>query len=679
MGIELLAPLGVLALAALPIVVLLHMRHTTPQPRPVPTLRFWTLAQEAPTERSKLRRPPLTVLLLLQLLVAGALGFALTRPATADAWSSLGLRTEPKHVIILLDGSTSMGAIDTSDGQARFDAARDLALDRVADLQEGDVATVVLLGTRVTTFEATAAAEFPAFRARLAGLRLPGGRADLDAALGLTRDLLLPKLADEVVLITDGALTVDPGLVADLGAPIELVVVGGEPVGPIGGNVAITDLSARAMPGSPDQQQLWLRIANFTPQSVAVPVVVWSDGIESARRTVELPPNGQFVELAWDDLPVGTSEVSVALEVQDAFPADDRASLILRQESDLTLRILLVTDVPGPLARALSVLPGAELKIEATDSPTLQNIGSAYDLVVYENTAPPSTPLPDAALLFVRPTPDGQFFPTRGTMSTPTVVRALPQNPLLTGVDLSGLTFGETPVYDSLKPPDWTEVVEGDAGPLIARGSLQGRPSVVLAFDIASSNISRRIAFPILIANIAAQLVPSPLPPSVPLGDPLVYRPSADAVGVRITAPGDQSVELQLPELPPEAAGYAQGAGGADLREVSFTDTGRAGEYQLVELAADGTQLGGGRFVVNAGHAAESDLRPNLELPEVLATSHSADQAVIGSDLFELWPLFAAAALALLTLEWLLALAPWRRPAVAVATTGVGSGGRGRR
>jgi hypothetical protein len=335
--------------------------------------------------------------------------------------------------------------------------------------------------------------------------------------------------------------------------------------------------------------------------------------------------------------------------------------------------------VPGSLARALSVLPGAELKIESTDSPALQNIGSAYDLVVYENTAPTGASLPDAALLFVRPTTDGQYFTSRGTMSTPTVVGALPQDPLLTGVDLSGLTFGETPAYEGLEPPDWTEVVEGDTGPLIARGTLQGRKSVVLAFDIASSNISRRIAFPILIANIAAQLVPSPLPPSVPLGDPLVYRPSVDAVGVRITAPGDQNVELQLPAPPPEAAGYSAGVDVADVREVSFTDTGRAGEYQLAELAADGTVLGGGRFVVNAGHATESDLRPNLELPDVLATSRSVDQAAIGSDLFDLWPLFAAAALALLTLEWLLALAPWRRSAVAVANAGAGSGGRGRR
>ena len=670
-GLELLAPLGLLALVGVPLVVLLHMRHTTPQPRPVPTLRFWLVAHQAPTERSRLRRPPLSLLLLLQLLVVAALGFALTRPATVDAWNSFGLRTEPKHVILLLDGSTSMGAVDTASGRSRYEEARDLALDRVGDLREGDVATVVLLGTRTTTFEATDAAGFPAFRSRLAGLDPPGGRANLDAAFGLTRDLLLPRLEDEVVLISDGALTVDPALVANLGAPVELVLVGNA-ADRLTGNIAITDLSARAVPGSPDRQTLWLRIGNFTPNQVEVPVVVLTDGIEAPPRQVTVPGNGGFVELGDIELPLGTAEVAVQLDVADAFAADDQASLILRQESDLTLKILLVADVPGSLDRVLGILPGAELEIVPSDA-SLANVGSEFDLVVFYNTAPPGEPLPDAALLFVHPTRDGAFFPTRGTIATPAVASARPDDPLLRGVDLAGLTFGETPVYE-LPPPDWTAIVSDATGPLIARGTLLGRPSVVVTFDIEASNITQRHAFPILMANIAAQLVPSPLPPAVPLGDPLVYRPSADAAAVRVTVPDGDTVELRLPELPPDATGPEA----ARFHDVSLTDTGQPGQYRLVELGVDEAELGGGRFVVNAGHPAESDLRSNAELPGILVGSRAVDQATGARDLFDLWPIFAAAALALLALEWIITVVPWRRRAV-VAPAMAGTGRVGRR
>ena len=79
--------------------------------------------------------------------------------------------------------------------------------------------------------------------------------------------------------LAGSSLGLDPELVAGLGAPIELVVVGGDEVGLLGGNIAITDLSARAVPGSPDRQHVWMRIANFTPQPVTIPVVLWTGAI----------------------------------------------------------------------------------------------------------------------------------------------------------------------------------------------------------------------------------------------------------------------------------------------------------------------------------------------------------------------------------------------------------------
>ena len=50
--------------------------------------------------------------------------------------------------------------------------------------------------------------------------------------------------------------------------------------------------------------------------------------------------------------------------------------------------------------------------------------------------------------------------------------------------------------------------------PLIYRTQAadSGEPMIVIAFDVETSNISQRVAFPILIANIANELAPSALP-----------------------------------------------------------------------------------------------------------------------------------------------------------------------
>lgn len=648
---QLLIPAGLLAFAALPVIVLLHMRNTTPLQLPVPTLRFWLEAAQEQTETTRFRRPPLTLLLLLHLLIAALLAFGLTRPAASGALGGLGLRTEPRHAIILLDGSTSMGAVDPVTGQTRFEVARRVAIDHIASLRQGDVATVLILGTRVPTLEATDPAGFTALRARLATLTPPGGRANLTAALSLAHDLLLPGQDDQVTVITDGALMADPAVVTELGAPVDLVVVGGDA---LVANIAITELSARGAPGAPDQQELYARIANFGTETVRVPVVLTTDTIEAGRQEATLPPGGRDVELSWR-LPAGVHDVDVEVLAGDALPGDNRAALILRQESNLALSILLVSDLPSPLQRALEVLPGAQVTTETSDG-VAAGISGDYDLVVFERAVPPAT-LPGAALLFVQPPPNAPF-PASGEMTVPEVANVAADDPLLRGVDLGGLTFGPTTTYtltDGQAP-----VVSAADGPLIFRATPQGRQAVVIAFDVAQSNIRQRVAFPILIANVAAELVPSPLPSSVPLGDPLVYRPSAGAASVEITTPDGETATLAVPrqgDAPDEQT----------VEQVAYADTGRPGSYQVTERGAAGEEVASGRFVVNAGHPVESDLRQRDDLANILAGARSTAVDEAGTGLTDLWPVLVLAALVVLLLEWLLAVRSRRRPVAAVA------------
>ena len=266
---NLLAPLGLAALIAIPVIILFHMRHTTPTRRPVPSLRFWETANPRPAEARRLRRPPLSLPLLLQIAAAALLAVALARPATAAQLAALapGLHAEPRHLILLLDGSTSMSATAGATSTSRWEAARLEALDRLAPLRQGDVATVILMGTRPVTLTATDDASLIALRERLALISQPGGRADLDAALALAGDLFLPNLDREVVVISDGAVTADPAVVAGVDAPVTLVIAGGAESDEERANLAVIDISARPSPSGDGTVGLYTSVANFGPRS----------------------------------------------------------------------------------------------------------------------------------------------------------------------------------------------------------------------------------------------------------------------------------------------------------------------------------------------------------------------------------------------------------------------------
>mgnify|MGYP001027101830 CR=1 FL=1 len=659
-SLSLLAPLGLIALVGVPLVILFHMRHTAPVVRSVPTLRFWLAAMQERTETARFRRPPLSLLLLLHLLIVAAIALALARPVASQTFGGLGTRTEPKHLILLLDGSTSMVATDTPSGRSRFEEAREKALERLDELREGDVATVVLLGTHPLTFEATDSASLSSLRDTVRRLSPPGGRADLNAALRLTRDLILPDLADQAVLISDGALVADPNIVANLGAPVEFVRVGRSDTA----NIAVTDIASRPVPDAPDQQQLYARIVNFGGEPQTTQIVIAADGIEIETRTETIAAEDDL-DVVVEQIPAGASSVSVSIAAPDALDADNTASLVLSQEASLGLRILLVSDVSGYLRRALMVLPGAQVTMQSVAEHLNDDAASIEaDLVVYEGTTPPTNALPRAPILFVNPPREG-IFTASGTMISPTVDRLRARDPLLSGVDLSGVTFGETAVHrldgTQTEIVGGSDVESGSQGPLIYRGIAPGtgEPMIVMTFNPNDerTNIAQRVAFPILIANVAAELAPSALPASVPLGDPLRYRPRTDATTVRVTPPQGEPVDLPVSGAATneEAQSSSQG-----LQEVVFPDTGWPGDYRIAELDAQGNEVTAGTVVVNAGHTRESDLRANPDLPGILATARASEEARARLGMADLWPALVALTLIVLAVEWLWATRPLR-------------------
>lgn len=657
---NLLAPLSLAALITIPVIILFHMRHTTPARRPVPSLRFWQAANPRPAEARRLRRPPFSLPLLLQIAAAAILAIALARPATAAQLAALapGLHGEPRHLILLLDGSTSMSARPPASSLSRWEAARLEALQRLAPLRQGDVATIILMGTRPVTLTATDDASLIALRERLAVVAQPGGRADLDAALALAGDLFLPNLNRQVVVISDGAITADSAVVAGVAAPVTLVIAGAAESDEERANLAVIDVAARPSPNGDGTVGLYTSIANFGPRSVTVPVSLQGDGLEIGRSDVTIAGGGAVEPLSWV-LPPGVAELSLRIENSDTLVADNTASLLPGDTATATIapRILLVSDLPGALARALTAIENVQVTVEPSDNLAAIAAGG-HDLVVFDRTAPSTETLTkiNTASLWVGPPVGGPFTTAEGVID-PKVTRVRAGDPLLAGVDLSGATFGPTPNF-TLGAGD-EEIVGSADGPLLFRTRVNDQPAVVLTVDPETSNLPKRVAFPVLIANMVEALAPDGIPASIPLGEPLVYEPRASTASVKVVTPSGETVLLPVFSADTQSGQDERDAApGSVSRDIVYTDTGAAGIYTVTETDAAGNDLGTTHFVVNAGHARESDLRMDPNLASVLATASGSGMPAPREERVDLWPLFALVALLVIAAEWITALWP---------------------
>ncbi len=637
-GLTLLAPLGLIALIATGIIVLIHMRQHTPPIINLPSLRFWQPVKEDSLDRRRLRRPPMSWPLILQVTAAILIGLALARPAIDALPGLASQRTTPQHVIVLLDGSTSMLATTGSTSDVtHWELARDETVAILDDWQAGDVVTVIVTGSRLHTSSASTRLQVETLRDQITRADAPGGVADIDAALRLGGSLVLPDRDNLVMLITDGALRPNPAVAAGVPAPIELRLVGDPDT--VLANVAVTSIGYRPLPDRDSTFRLSFAISAYTAEAVRLPYRVLADGVEVVSSQIDLAAGEtRPIEVT---LPSGSSVADVVIDVLDPFVADNQATLLLGDATTAGLDILLISDMAGALERALAALPDARVDVFASTTPGIRALAAGYDLTVFHGITPLVDDMPETPMIFIRPPQLGDRFGIEGVMTSPVIDRFDAGSTILDGVDLAGVTFGDTPAYQLVSGEQ--ELVRGSgnglSGALIWRGEVDGERYVALGFDLQTSNITQRVAFPVLIARAVAAITNPPVPSVLSIGAPLLYRTSDQAASIEVIAPNESVTAIPVPDA---------------IDSALFEDTGIPGLYTIRELGPSDQLLAETVFVINAGHPLESDLRANPDLNAALQDGAvSAPATAPNEGLADLWPTIAAIALAVIALEWI--------------------------
>jgi hypothetical protein len=658
-----LAPLALIGLLSVPLIVAFYMLRLRRPERPVSSTFLWQQLVrdvEANAPWQKLRR---SLLLLLQLLLAVLLAFVVARPFTEQ---TAGLA---RDLVLVVDASASMAATDVFPD--RLTAAKRLAIEQMAQLPADGRVSVVAAGetARVVANEAT---DRGRITQAIESIEQSTSASDLTDALKLAGSLAERARGAEVLVVTDDAGTTVP--VVALEVPVRVMTVGRER-----DNQAIAALAVRSDP-SGLKRTLFASVANYSASRVMRTLQILADGTPVTARDLPLEPLSR-ADIVIDELPAGTRIVEARITPaggsdvtdgstgpQDFLAVDDAAWAIV--PPDRLRRVLLVGPGNVYIQNAFSLLPNVEL-YGATAAEYPNTTGKdLFDLIVFDGYLPPE--IPRAPILAIAPPQTSALGVVNGTLDQFGMGQLPADDPILRGVDLTRLHIARTQHMDL---PDWARaVIPGSPGPLLYAGLREGVPTAVMAFDLRQSDLALQVAWPIMVSNLAGELLGlsgqalDPLSPSSPVDIPI----SPDAEGVRVTLP-DGTVEI----IPPAATGAST---------VTFVSTRQLGVYRAEVIPAPAPSGSPGvsptpspsptvapsgspgasptpgvgtpddplLFAVDLFAPEESNIRPGDGARIAsLGSDIPLDPAEVGVARNEFWPILVALTLIFLVAEWL--------------------------
>ena len=370
-------------------------------------------------------------------------------------------------------------------------------------------------------------------------------------------------------------------------------------------NVAVSALAVRPSTSPSSPGEAYFEVANYAPaQPVRITLTRGRDTLldrsidigasEVVRQVVPLPEGAD---------PHLRAHVSAA---KDALAEDDDAVAWIAEAQPLAVTV--VTEQPNALAPLLQHAPGVTT---TWVTPAAYRPGSA-DVVIFDRWLPSDAPKGPA--LAIAP-PDAAWLGRAGGVErSPRWTRAGTHD-VLAGIDPLTLDVSRAFAYAGA---GIDAIASSDAGtPLVEVVDRPDRRMVLLTFGLGDSNLAVAPAFPVLIGNALQWLA----------------RPD----GGEPRAPG-------LVGLPASTNAIA----GPDGRPVDIARAGRAAYARLVAPGFYDVEAGGSHrmIAVNAGAPATSNLQ-RTSLPQA---ARDAGGTMPSGRAW--WLYLAAAAIALVTIEW---------------------------
>ncbi|MFW6329475.1 MAG: vWA domain-containing protein [Alkalispirochaetaceae bacterium] len=585
-------PGGLYLLSLLPIIVIAHLLRQRRVQERVSSILLWKELRGSTARRPRWRRL-LNIHFLLQCLAVILAAIALAEPMLPR---SLPPRRERQ--IIIADTSASMGARSV-EGE-RIALLRRAVGEFLRNSEEGGEITVIEL-SREPRVRGTFIAGDEALLDLVETLRATDEEGNPEAAMEMALRLAGGEDEAEIHLFTDGAFSLEPGLLDPSAVSVHLI---GEKAEPNAGIVAF----------APEGEELFVALEYHGSEPATRELQIVQNGVPIVSRLVELLP-GERESLLLPLPGAGGRNLRGELTGNDALGRDNRAYAVV--EESRSLEVALVSPGNPFLEAALTVHPRVLLERYTRFTPAIE-----ADLFVFDRLG--EVAIPRGRVLSFATTVPG--FPVR--LAEPLTEINAPvssaAHPVTRALDFGGTYFAEAQGF--LLPPEVTPLLIHRESPIAFAGDTGELRVTSFGFDLTRSNLPLQPLMPLVIERAIHYLTGGSYP-----------------LGVRSYRAGER-IELELsPREPAELWRPDGGSSTLDVKELSqpFTATRNAGIYTLRQ---------GGRsraFAVNLLSSEETDLSRRLAQTEPPVTAPASP--ISGTR--AIWRLLALAALLLALLD----------------------------
>ena len=651
-----LTPLAgiILAAATLPPLLALYILRLRRPKRRVASTLLWTRQVEDLRANSLFQRMRVSWLLLLQIIAVALVALALAQPQ-----ADLGI-VESGRVVLLIDRSASMG-VEDADGRSRLDAAKREAHERVDALfgagffsQAPEVMVVAIAR------EATVLSPFSTIAARahdaIDAIEATDETTTLAEALDVARSFMEVPNPDKQGAPQESGVTLElwsDGRIADVD---RCVVKAGEslryhPMGsPTARNAGVAGAGVSRLAGNPDEVAVFARIMNWDEAPLHSDVELWVDGTLRAvlPQGVDVPAAGEDpsrktwlpgeIRVSFPSVTVKPDGiVEVRLVAVDDQPADNRMAMVAAPAAAARVLLVGASSIVRGVVEALPVKSVDAVSAEefTTRVATQPSWVDAFDVIVLDGASPSS--LPPSRYLVLGGTVPFEGLNPYGDKSDVSMRSVQTAHPLMRFVNLDELGVARAVAYSPAS--DVETVVEGSDGPLVMTLARGGGQAVVVAFNPLDSNWPFQRGFVNFMANavefLAASGREAALPTIMP-GDTQPIRLPSGVRSIELVSPSGRTQELAVTDPVQAVVGPLRQAGVWTARWVE------GGEQRARPIAVALQDPREGRI------GALESLAFGLETVRGVKGGESGRSA--------LWPWLLLAALAVLTLEWLVYL-----------------------